>query len=331
MDETTITAWEDFLTGYPEAHILQTSTWGSLKSAFGWQAVPVKSGDCGALILFRKLPLGFSFAYLPKGPVGADWVSLWPEVDSICRTRKAIFLRVEPDWSESQTHLAEQQLPGFISGAPVTQPRRTLTVSLEGNDPEWLERMKQKTRYNIRLAEKKDVRVYESQDVNAFFELMQTTGQRDGFGVHSQAYYQKAYDLFAPEKSCVLLFAEYQGTLLAGVMVFARGNRAWYFYGASNDLERQRMPTYLLQFEAMKWAAARGCRFYDMWGVPDFDEDYLEENFSRLSSGLWGVYRFKRGFGGVLNRSAGAWDRVYIPGIYKAFRWWEDRRREKVV
>ena len=94
--------------------------------------------------------------------------------------------------------------------------------------------------------------------------------------------------------------AEYEGRPLAGLMVFARGSRSWYFYGASNDEERNRMPTYLLQWEAMRWAKARGCSEYDLWGIPDADEEALEAGFASRSDGLWGVYRFKRGFGGTI-------------------------------
>jgi lipid II:glycine glycyltransferase (peptidoglycan interpeptide bridge formation enzyme) len=86
------------------------------------------------------------------------------------------------------------------------------------------------------------------------------------------------------------------------------------------------MPTYLLQWEAMRWARERGCTEYDLWGVPDADEDVLENNFSTRSDGLWGVYRFKRGFGGELRRTVGAWDRVYNPELYTAYRWWINRR-----
>jgi lipid II:glycine glycyltransferase (peptidoglycan interpeptide bridge formation enzyme) len=111
-------------------------------------------------------------------------------------------------------------------------------------------------------------------------------------------------------------------------MVFARGPRAWYFYGASNDEERNRMPTYLLQWEAMRWAKARGCEEYDLWGVPDVDEATLEADFANRSDGLWGVYRFKRGFGGTLSRSVGAWDRSYLPLAYPLYRWWSRRTRE---
>jgi lipid II:glycine glycyltransferase (peptidoglycan interpeptide bridge formation enzyme) len=110
-------------------------------------------------------------------------------------------------------------------------------------------------------------------------------------------------------------------------MVFRRGARAWYFYGASSEAERSRMPAYLVQWEAMRWAIRHGCREYDLWGVPDADEAQLEAQFTERSDGLWGVYRFKRGFGGQLVRSAGAWDRVYLPPLYALYRVWLGRRQ----
>lgn len=179
--------------------------------------------------------------------------------------------------------------------------------------------MKQKTRYNIRLAEKKGVIVRTWDDMESFHKMMLVTGDRDHFGIHSLEYYRCAYELFHPMDMCELLVAEYEGKPLAALMVFARGQRAWYFYGASTDEERNRMPAYLLQWEAMKWAKARGCEEYDLWGVPDEEEPTLEANFEKQQDGLWGVYRFKRGFGGELKRVAQAMDRVYNPMLYWAY------------
>lgn len=311
--------WDTWLNGHPDAHILQTSAWGELKSGFGWEAEFVQSGTCGALVLLRKLPLGLRIAYIPKGPVGDDWQCLWPEVDALCRHKRAIFLKVEPDALEADVDGLQPMFPGFATDARPIQPRQTILVSLEGNEEDWLGRMKQKTRYNIRLAERKGVKISETADLGVFQSLMTATGERDGFGVHSQAYYQRAYDLFAPQGACSILLACFEERPLAALMVFARGRRAWYFYGASNNEERNRMPTYLLQWEAMRWAAARGCQEYDLWGIPDAREDELEANFSNRQDGLWGVYRFKRGFGGELVRSAGAWDRVYQPLLYRMY------------
>lgn len=324
--------WDIFLQDKPGAHLLQTSAWGDFKARFGWQVERICAGSAGAQVLFRPLPLGFSFAYLPKGPVGGDWSALWPEIDRVCRRKRAVVLKVEPDAWEPEAHLADTALsarfPGFYPDADPVQPRRTIVISLEGSEEDLLGRMKQKTRYNIRLAEKKGVVVRTSQDLDAFYQLMAVTGARDGFGVHSQEYFRAAYDLFNPRGMCTLLMAEFEGRPLAGLMAFARGTRAWYFYGASNDEERNRMPTYLLQWQAMRWAREMGCTEYDLWGVPDVDEEALEAGFSDRSDGLWGVYRFKRGFGGALMRSAGAWDRAYLKPAYPLYRWWAGRRHE---
>ena len=320
--------WGRFLIGFPHAHILQTSQWGELKSGFGWSVERVRIGGNGAQILFRSLPLGFSIAYLPKGPLGPDWTVLWAEIDRLCFQRRAILLKVEPDaWEEEEAGFVEQ-LRGFRPGGTAVQPRRTVVLSLEGTEAAWLERMKQKTRYNIRLAERKEICVHPSADVDAFYCMMETTGVRDGFGVHSASYYRKAYDLFHPAGQVELLQADYQGKPLAGLMVFAHGGRSWYLYGASTDEERNRMPAYLLQWEAMRWAARQGCSAYDLWGVPDEDETTLEAHFEEKRAGLWGVYRFKRGYGGILKRAAQTWEKIYIPPLYELYRWWVGKRGE---
>lgn len=316
-------AWEAFLAAHPNAHLLQTRQWGQLKAAFGWETVHVIAGETGgatgAQILFRRLPLGFTFAYIPKGPVGDGWENLLPDMDAACRARRALALKIEPDqWAQPGSGGAPP--PGFIPSPHAIQPPRTIVMDISGNEAQILARMKQKTRYNIRLAEKKGVVVRPSNDLETWDRLMQETGARDGFGVHTRAYYQQAYDLFHPAGACELLLAEYEGEPLAGIMVFARGKRAWYLYGASASAHREKMPAYLLQWAGICWARARGCTQYDLWGVPDEDEQTLEANFLERSDGLWGVYRFKRGFGGQVKRAAGPWDRVYWRGLYWAYR-----------
>ncbi len=322
--------WNEFLSSYPEAHILQSSSWGQLKSKFGWQPQRIVVGQSGAQILFRQLPGGLSLAYIPKGPIGQNWQSLLPEVDRVCRSKRAIFLKLEPDaWDPLDSDFGSQ-LSGFLPEVRPIQPRRTIVIDLDGDEDVWLERMKQKTRYNIHLAERKGIIVRPVEDLEPFSQMMQVTGVRDGFGVHSLDYYQCAFDQFAPAGKCELLQAEYEGAPLAALMVFAQGKRAWYFYGASGDEERNRMPTYLLQFEAMRWAARKGCTEYDLWGVPDADEEKLEANFNNRSDGLWGVYRFKRGFGGRIMRAAASYDRIYSPLLYKAYSWWSGKRNKDI-
>ena len=321
MPEFSLTDWKEYIQKYPDAHILQSAEWGELKSAFGWKAVRVQAGTIAVQILFRKLPLGLTIAYLPKpaAKIFGKNTALGEEIDRVCKAHKAIFLKVEPDeWEKGDDTLS---LTGWRIGDAI-QPPRTIVVDLSGTEDEILARMKQKTRYNIRLAKKKGVTVRAWNDIAAFNEMMQVTGGRDGFGVHSQAYYQRAYDLFQKTGTAELLVAEYEGKPLAAVMVFISGKRSWYMYGASNNEERNKMPTYLVQWKAMRWAKERGATEYDLWGVPDKDEETLEKHFTgtQRNEGLWGVYRFKRGFGGEVKRAAQALDRVYKPLLYAIYR-----------
>ncbi len=324
--------WDDFVA---RGHLLQTLGWAALKGRFGWesQLVTLQDGGelvAGAQLLYRWLPIGrlFSVAYLPKGPV-VDWentdrvYAILEELGRQARKHRAVFLRIEPDLREKEVPGLDSLLAdaGFRPVQQATQPRRTILVDISGSEDEILKRMKQKTRYNIRLAGRKGVVVRQGggQDLEVFGQLMQETGGRNLFGVHSQAYYQAAFDLFAPDERVCLLLAEYNGRPLAALMVFALGETAWYFYGASGNEERQRMPAYLLQWEAIRWARARGCIQYDLWGVPDADEEKLEAEFAGRSDGLWGVYRHKRGFGGQLVRWVGAFDLVFNWPLYWLF------------
>jgi peptidoglycan pentaglycine glycine transferase (the first glycine) len=321
MPIVSLSDWNQFLSIHPNAHLLQTGEWGELKSAFGWKALRIVNGTVGAQILFRKLPLSLTVGYIPKlashFQESAFSQDLWCEIDAVCKKNLAIFLKLEPDvWNDQELdtgNLILRTSPHNI------QPPRTIIINIQGNEEEILARMKQKTRYNIRLAEKKGVTVRAWDDIDSFHKMMLTTGGRDGFGVHSLEYYRRAYDLLYPKEMGELLVAEYEGKPLAALFVVRNGNRAYYLYGASTDEERNRMPTYLLQWEAMKWAKARGCEEYDLWGVPDEDESTLEDNFERRRDGLWGVYRFKRGFGGELKRAVQAMDRVYTPLLYWAY------------
>jgi lipid II:glycine glycyltransferase (peptidoglycan interpeptide bridge formation enzyme) len=186
--------------------------------------------------------------------------------------------------------------------------------------------MSKKTRACFRTAEKGGVQAVYSSDVNRFYDLLAQTSERDAFGVHALAYYQRAYDLFAERKAVALILAEWEGRTLAGLMAFAHGGRAWYLYAASSGEQRQLNPTYLIQHEAMRWAKKRGCLEYDLYGVPDEDEDTLEAQFTERQDGLWGVYGYKRKFGGHLARSIGVWERVYIAPLYGLYRAWLARR-----
>lgn len=332
-ETTDATTWDGFVRAAPNGHVLQTTAWAQLKSRFGWRVGYALVEDAnriqaGAQVLFRPLPLGLGcVAYVPKGPL-LDWAddtlvgALLDALHHLCRRQRAIFLKIEPD--EEEHPALAQRLPawGFRPSPQTIQPRRTILIDLTPAADDILAQMKSKTRYNIRLAERKEVKVREGteHDLDAFYRLMRITAERDRFVVHSRAYYETAYQLFVPQGIGRLLLAEYGGELIAGVMVFAWGDKAWYMYGASSDIHRDRMPNYLLQWQAMLWAKSQGCRTYDLWGIPDEDEETLEAHFLDRRDGLWGVYRFKRGFGGRVLRYVGAWDQVYRPVLYWLYR-----------
>jgi lipid II:glycine glycyltransferase (peptidoglycan interpeptide bridge formation enzyme) len=318
------TDWDDFLNKHSQVHLLQTTAWGQVKAAFEWDIVRMGMDYAGAQILFRPLPLGFSWGYIPRGPVGSPDESFWQMIEIECRRRRAVFLKIEPDLTSCDLSSDSPWLPSdrFKKSPHCIQPRRTITVDLVGEEEDILARMKQKTRYNIRLASRKGVIVRKSDDIDGFHQLLQVTGQRETFGIHTKTYYETVYNTFSQKDSCVLLDAEFEGDKLSCAMVFAEGERAWYLYGASSNERRNLMAPYAVQWEAIRWARSKGCRYYDLWGVPDYDEEFLETEFTKRSNGLWGVYRFKRGFGGKLTRTIGAWDFIFYPLLYFFYIQW---------
>jgi lipid II:glycine glycyltransferase (peptidoglycan interpeptide bridge formation enzyme) len=327
------TAWDELVAAGQGGHLLQSWAWGELKARFGWRVRRVAVGPAAAQVLFRPLPAGLgTVAYVPRGPAASfdDASALQALLDairSLARQQRAILLKIEPDVEDDPAVARHLRAIGFQPSPQAIQPRSTILVDLEAGPDELLARMKQKTRYNIRLASRRDVtaRHGDETDLPAFYRLLEVTAGRDRFGIHTQAYYKATYRLFAPSGRACLLLAEFEGQLLAGLLALAFGDTAIYLTGASSDEERRRMPTYLLQWESMLWARDQGCRTYDLWGVPDEDEETLEAGFTQRSDGLWGVYRFKRGFGGRVMRTVGTWDLVYAPLRYRlyaaAVRW----------
>jgi len=328
VTELAAAEWDAFVKDQPRAHILQRAGWGTLKAEFGWRVTRVALVDdghvvAGAQILLRSLPFGVgSMGYLPMGPYAASdeaLTRLWDAIDGRMREEGAAFLKWEPGIFEGG--LPDIERWGFRESHQTIQPPSTILVNVTEDDDDLLSRMSQSTRRKVRISGRKGVEYYHGtrDDVKTFTDMVETTGSRNEFGVHDPAYYEMAYDLFVDEGTATLILAEHEGDPLAGIMVFGTGRTAWYLYGASVRHKRKLMATYGVQWEAMKWARSKGFHDYDMWGIPDEDEETLEDEFRDRSDGLWGVYQFKRGFGGEVVRSAGAWDKIYNPLIYTAY------------
>lgn len=323
--------WQNFCKENPEHSLLQDAEWGDLKSGFGWTPAYVRHERAGAMVLFRALPAGLKIAYIPRGPFGTGFEGLWPEIHALCRKQHALFLRVEPDyWRHTpEADELERTMEGFIPSFATVQPPRTIVIPLDGTEDEILARMNQKTRYNIRLSQKKDLTVTESTDAAVFHKLMEQTGSRDAFGVHSEAYYRRCLECFSEGKKGRILLVSYQGKPLSALMLFIEGKRGYYLYGASSNEERNRMPNHLAQWTAIRICREAGCTEYDLWGIPDEEEDILEAQFADRHDGLWPVYRFKRGFGGNVLRTMGSFDYVYNRVLYSAVKFADVQRRKR--
>lgn len=338
-------AWDAFVAGRPQAQILQTSAWAALKSRFGWESRRVivhqdgaiRSGAIrsGASLLLRRAA-ALTVAYVPRGPV-VDWADdalvarTLSAVEEQARHSGAALLRLEPELPDSPLHRALLWDHGYRPSRQPVQPPSTVALALHGGEVAVLQRMKSKWRYNVRLAERKGVTVrsLERSELPLFTQLMGETGDRDGFALHSPAYYAAAFDLLCPRWGAFLL-AEAEGEALASIVVAACGPTAWYLWGASSSRERQRMPNHALQWAGMRWAMERGAQRYDFWGIPDeigqvalgmaggdgrgVPVDAIPIDLDALPShGLWGVYRFKQGFGGDVVRHVGTWDKTIHP------------------
>lgn len=306
--------WNDALRHLPQPHILQSWEWGTFKSRHGWSATrwlwraPNRSPRAAALVLQRRLPrLPFSMLYVPKGPVldfvdALAWDAVLAHLETVARQQRAILIKIDPDVSADNSAVVARLLDrGWRPSREQIQFRNTMTIDLTQDEAALLAAMKSKWRYNVRLAGRKGVRVRAGtvDDLPLLYAMYRETALRDHFVIRPPAYYQDAWGEFIRAGLAQPLIAEVEGDAVAMVLLFRFGARAWYMYGASRDRHRDKMPDHLLQWEAMRWAKSEGCTIYDLWGAPDT----LDEN-----DPMWGVYRFKQGFGASFVQHIGAYD-----------------------
>jgi len=354
----TLNPWNEIIAGLPDPHLLQTYEWGQVKAHYGWQPIylvwtqngqhfesspqldfltKIPAGQvCAAALVLKKSVLRSSFAarpcilYAPKGPL-LRWEDallrkrVLDDLQRFARRQGAIFLKLDPDvvlghgipGSESDCPQPlganiQQELSarGWRYSADQIQFKNTVMLDVSVTEEEMLARMKQKTRYNVRLGAKKGLTVRPATRVDwpLLYRMYAATSRRDGFVIRDQAYYETVWRTF--EHCSTALIAVGEAEPVAAVYLFHFAGRAYYLYGMSRDMQRDKMPNYLLQWEAMRWAHARGCQVYDLWGAPDeFDEN----------DSMWGVFRFKEGLGGQVQRTLGAWDYTPSPLWYSLY------------
>lgn len=354
--------WNELISQLPGGHILQTTQWARLKEDVGWRPEPwiwrnVQGQPvAAAMVLQRSLSQTFPFnhlniLYVPKGPI-LDWSNLplaeqvLTDLEQIARERKAIFIKIDPDvWLGTGEPGTAEEIPdptglkvllsletlGWRESPEQIQFKNTVMLDLSASEASLLAAMKQKTRYNINLAVRKGVsiRLGEEKDFPMLYRMYAETSLRDGFIIRDEAYYTRVWREMLAAGMAQPFVAEVEGEEVAALVLFLFAGRAYYFYGMSRDRHRDKMPNYLLQWEAIRYAKARGCQVYDFWGAP---------NQFNGSDSMSGVYRFKRGLGGTLWRGCGAVDRVIWPAGYALYtrvlpeilQWMRQRGKKKI-
>jgi peptidoglycan pentaglycine glycine transferase (the first glycine) len=331
--------WNQVIEHLPGANFLQTEEWARIKEPVGWnpdwRTWPAQNGqvDAAAMILFRspsRLPL--SIAYVPRGPL-ADWTNeqqyqtILVELIQHARQKKAIFLKIDPalcigkgipgtinDRPDAIGLKVQHYLKksGWLFSQDQIQFRNTVEIDLAPAEDDLLMKMHPKTRYNIRLAEKKGMVVTQADpsDWQAIYHLYAETANRDGFIIRPWDYYKRVWDILSANGMAVCLKAQFNDVLVGAVWMVGFGKKAHYLYGMSSAEHRETMPNHLLQWRAIQLAKSQGREIYDMWGAPDgFTQD----------DSLSGVFRFKQGFGGEVVRTLGAWDYPISPTSYRLY------------
>lgn len=315
-------SWDTFVASFSEPAILQSYEWGELKSKHGWTPIRLAVEDDGKivaaiLILKRKLPyVNFSLFYAPRGPVldyknikAFDFlleaIAIWAE------RHNAISLKIDPQVLESDEPVINLlKSRGFQYKKQNVQPRTTFIIDIEKPLDELLLTFEEKTRYNIRLSERKGVVVKElstDEGVEIFYDIYKETAKRDNFLIHPISYYKNIKKCLVDRGLANIFIAFHKDIPIAGVFTFNFGSRIWYMYGASLNSHRNIMPNHALHWFVIQFAQKNGYKSYDLFGIP---------STPNASHPLWGVYRFKKGFNGNLVKYVGVYDLAYKRILY---------------
>ncbi|KKU06374.1 MAG: Protein FemA [Parcubacteria group bacterium GW2011_GWA2_45_30] len=270
---------------------LQSSAWEKFQQGLGrktWRAE-------GQLVIQHKLPAGFNYLYTPHPELLTD--NLLSGVKKIAQGEKSVFLKIDPARRVQMSDVRRQ------ASNPI-QPQKTVILDLTKSEAELLSGMHEKTRYNIRLAERKGSLVEKGGDFEAFWGLLAETAKRDKFSVHSREHYEKLLAARDNDFSNEIFFAKYQNKIIAVVLVnfYKPSQTATYLHGASSSEHREVMAPHLLYWRAIQEAKVRGFKSYDFWGIDE---------------ARWpGLTRFKLGFGGEQVEYPASVDIIYRPVLY---------------
>ena len=313
-----IPEYEAFVQSHPKGNFAQSWLWSKQKPMWDWDAVAVRGEDGkikGTMALMtRKVPgIGRTLMYGCRAPVcdlddRETFAQLLEGAKALAKQKKAYVIKIDPDVPSGNTEFAKLLTDfGFRTrdtgkNFEAIQPKYVFRLYLNGrSEEELMASFHQKWRYNIRLAVKKgvEVRLCGKEMVPDFARIMVETGVRDNFATRPPEYFAAMLDNLGDK--CRLYMAFHEGQPIAGTLAIHYGDKVWYLYGASSNEHRNLMPNYLLQWNMIQWAVETGSRVYDFRGVSG---DLSEDNPH------YGLYRFKKGFGGEFTEFMGEYDYV---------------------
>nr|BBH89509.1 methicillin resistance protein [Thermosporothrix sp. COM3] len=323
--------WNNFLQAQPRGHLLQSYEWGELNKYLGgriYRLGALQDGEMiGAMLLtVNPVPLPvkipgveLKWLYSVRGPTVTSPDSpalpaLIQHAHLIARKERAVVLRIEPNIADDDPNQQEwinaYQRLGFRNNAIAVHGRRSWVLDIRPPAEELLAKFKMTWRQNVRSAARKGVVIREATtdaDFDAYYELMKITSERDAFFIHDKAYHKEILRHFASKGDAVLFLAEHEGEAIAAKMLIRFGDWCWDMFGASSNHKRNLKPTYLLQYHCIQWAQSKGCTHFDFRTIPEILEPGEE---------MWGVYEYKKGFGGFSRLNIPTQDFVYRPAIY---------------
>lgn len=315
-----VDALAELIVRQPLQPFLQSWAWGEFQHSLGrpiWRLGAFDGQQLvgAALVIEHELLLGKKYLYVPRGPL-ADTPdalqALFQAVRDLGKKEGSMYVKNDPNlynFSQTISTLAEKYTVGTT-----LQPQQTQILNTSLPPEEILVTMHSKTRYNIRLAEKKQVIARwsrSSEDLEQFLRLMHQTGERQGIRLHHDSYYKKLFSALSADGTAELVLGEYAGAVRAAHMIIWHGQTATYLHGGSDDSTKEAMVPYLLQWETIKRAHQRGIKEYDLWGVAPDD----------APSHKWaGITRFKRGLGGRQVVFPSSMNAVLQPQWYELYR-----------
>lgn len=294
-------------------HPLQAEEWGEFRKATGVRVVR----EGGLQMTIHQIPgTGWTIGYAPKGTMpDKKQVKMLRE---IARQYNCIFIKLEPKVevgdNNRSAELDKLRELGLVKGRPLFT-KYNFVLDVRPSEEEIRAGFKQKTRYNIKLAEKRGVRVELDDSPAAFakyLELTEETTKRQGFFAHSRQYHERMWEKLHPAGIAHLLTAKYNGEIITTWILFKFNDTLYYPYGASTREHREVMANNLVMWEAIKLAKKWKLKYLDMWGALGPDADPKDPWF--------GFHTFKAGYGARHVEYVGTWDYVARPILYRLYR-----------